>query len=670
MSFDRAYANLLSHLQRPGSGISLQTVISAIPHYLTQLPLPHPTQFTAFVISSSLWHPLSVHTVGSIVNAYRSAVHLKSKNLQISAHRWFARDPQAILAEWAVAVMKGVSRGNPQLRIAILGGLVLGFNDLGHDNSRIWVRDRLENQVIIACAEILEAITTPRELLKTDSWVSETEDVVGEDRTSLFLYSVYNILPLVATEKVSALDLLALSRLANKGIDNAFSSGQFLSQLSPSITRNSIGQLMILPESSLMLSLQAINKFTLYKDAGHLARLLSRCLSLLADQKPHAAWHTFQDVSRDMEVMTLNVEADWKRSPLAALTSEDDLERETKTLSPEIWKVLKTLLFSHLVVSQAILSSIQYLDPLAAGSGLDLGPSSIACSTLRSLHHLSFVISQFGGVASSAESFKELKRVFYMALDIVAADLDPQRGPTFVRELLSHAQESPFGPGHPFRQSRTAYVLVIVEQLMPTLDDLMIENMVVPFCHSYLTNPEHRETYESAHSVMLSIFTAHSQRKEIRGITTKPSLAERLVPFYVNLLLQDSVKNRLETSQLRTAYSNLVRSAASSGDEAITWLCIDALLEALASHSSSSTQMSLHLTLVSLISCVSLSLLSRLLSEVEKVLDYVSGTDRAELGEAVVEEITHKVGDREKEIVLSWWGRVAPNSIGTQDQAV
>jgi hypothetical protein len=124
-------------------------------------------------------------------------------------------------------------------------------------------------------------------------------------------------------------------------------------------------------------------------------------------------------------------------------------ERETRTLSTEIWKVLKTLLFSHLVVSQAILLSIQYLDPLLAGNGLDLGPSSIACSTLRSLHHLSFVISQFGGVASSAESFKELKRVFYMALDIVAADPDPQRGPTFVRELLSHAQGYSLPLSHP-----------------------------------------------------------------------------------------------------------------------------------------------------------------------------------------------------------------------------
>jgi hypothetical protein len=110
------------------------------------------------------------------------------------------------------------------------------------------------------------------------------------------------------------------------------------------------------------------------------------------------------------------------------------------------------------------------------------------------------VISQFGGVASSTEGFKELKRVFYLSLDIVAADPNPTTGATFVRELMSygqglllssipvpdeadHATESAFDFAHPFRQSRTAYALVVVEQLMPTLDDLMIESIIVPFCH-------------------------------------------------------------------------------------------------------------------------------------------------------------------------------------------
>lgn len=179
MTVDRAYANLLSHLQRPKSDISIQTVVSAIPHYLAQLPVPHPTQLTAFVISSSLWHPLSVHTVGTLINGYRYAVHFKERNIQNGVGGWFARDPPILLGEWASAVMKGVSRGNPQLRIAILGGLLLGFNDLGQDGIRAGVRDRLESQIVIAFAELLEAISTPENPWKTEFRVRESGDFGG-----------------------------------------------------------------------------------------------------------------------------------------------------------------------------------------------------------------------------------------------------------------------------------------------------------------------------------------------------------------------------------------------------------------------------------------------------------------------------------------------------------
>lgn len=183
LTVDAAYTNLLAHLQRPGSGISLQTVISATPYYLAQLPLPHPTQLTAFVISSSAWQPLSVHTLGSLVNCFRSAVHLKETNLQNSASGWFARDPQILLAEWAFAVMKGVSRGDPQLKIGIIGGLLLGLKDLGHDHVLNRVQDRLENQIVIACAEMLEGVSTLGNSWKAEFKVQEAEDVGGASQT-------------------------------------------------------------------------------------------------------------------------------------------------------------------------------------------------------------------------------------------------------------------------------------------------------------------------------------------------------------------------------------------------------------------------------------------------------------------------------------------------------
>lgn len=61
---------------------------------------------------------------------------------------------------------------------------------------------------------------------------------------------------------------------------------------------------------------------------------------------------------------------------------------------------------------------------------------------------------------------------------------------------------------------------------------------------SHLSEPAHRETYESAHSVVLSILVLHAQRVgdgsgavKIDNTLERP-FAERIVPFYVNCLLE------------------------------------------------------------------------------------------------------------------------------------
>lgn len=117
----------------------------------------------------------------------------------------------------------------------------------------------------------------------------------------------------------------------------------------------------------------------------------------------------------------------------------DNSAPQTRELSTEIWRILKTLLFSHLLISQTILSSIPYIKSPAQATH-EPSSSSISRSVIRCLDHLSFVLSQFGGVTSSAEGFKEIKRVFYMALDILEADEDPQTNDNFVKELISGAR--------------------------------------------------------------------------------------------------------------------------------------------------------------------------------------------------------------------------------------
>jgi len=172
-------SNLLTHLQHPTPSISVETVANTVPHYLAQLPLPNPTQLTAYVISSPLWRSISLSDLRSLMTAYRTALHLKKNIIQKDAGGWLGRSPQALLAEWASALMKGVSRGDPQLRVIILGGILQGFNDVRKEDVKSWIRDRLERQIIIACAEVMEELSAA-----THTWENEFNSNTRPDNST------------------------------------------------------------------------------------------------------------------------------------------------------------------------------------------------------------------------------------------------------------------------------------------------------------------------------------------------------------------------------------------------------------------------------------------------------------------------------------------------------
>jgi hypothetical protein len=100
-----------------------------------------------------------------------------------------------------------------------------------------------------------------------------------------------------------------------------------------------------------------------------------------------------------------------------------------------IWTILNTMLFSTVMISDAALSALVYVPP--SSSSLP-HPTSLALQTLHTLSHLSFVITKFGGVTTtSTSSFKELKKIFYTALDLSAADDEGQEAGALVRNLAS-----------------------------------------------------------------------------------------------------------------------------------------------------------------------------------------------------------------------------------------
>jgi len=218
---DRAYANLLTHLQQPRTFIPFETVRAAIPHYLAHLPLPHPTQLTGFVLSSPLWWPLSINYISSLIDAYRTAVHVKQGILEKETGGWFSPSAQSLLAQWINAIIKGTSSGSPQLIMAIMGGVMLGLNDMPTGIVLSRSKEQTERQLIIACAETMDAISADK-----NEWMSEFEskklremgdcksclscgileiNSISADET-LFLYLAYTSLLPIPDEKFLALE--------------------------------------------------------------------------------------------------------------------------------------------------------------------------------------------------------------------------------------------------------------------------------------------------------------------------------------------------------------------------------------------------------------------------------------------------------------------------------
>ena len=162
---------------------------------------------------------------------------------------------------------------------------------------------------------------------------------------------------------------------------------------------------------------------------------------------------------------------------------------------------------------QSVLSTITYSHPVASaatslkskGSLTQLPThSSLALSTLRTLSHLSFVITKFGGVTSTSNAgFAELKRVFYTALDVLSGDVEASE--TFVKTLCLHGKSTRLmyvtftdylvkvtansstgeRPADPLTLARQAFNLACVEQLVPLLSLDTIEYCVFPMCLPY-----------------------------------------------------------------------------------------------------------------------------------------------------------------------------------------
>lgn len=169
------------------------------------------------------------------------------------------------------------------------------------------------------------------------------------------------------------------------------------------------------------------------------------------------------------------------------------------------------------MVADGVLASAVFVRPKNR-SGTDIvTPQTLAQSTLQTLFHISFVVSQLGGVTATAmgndQGFKELRRVFYLAIDVLSSETSSDgtrhdisnvcedfvtglvtelkgssglASPPFLRSIYSFRYAANTGrtpsTEHVFDQAKTAYALACMEQLVPRLGARCLQDQVWGIC--------------------------------------------------------------------------------------------------------------------------------------------------------------------------------------------
>lgn len=648
---DRGHTLLLSSLGRSNTTETpLSTIQALIVYYLANIH-PSPTPLAATIVSSPIFIPFSHSKLEVLSTSFRHAVHSKLQVLKADSSGLFSPSLDTQLNVWSLAIFQGLEGGHAIIRLACCSGLLLGLEDiLKHlPAKKRGVKGIAEDELVMTFADVIDQFST------SDTWGKEFHSAAeSADALALSLIMGSQSLLLVPSQKFTALPLSHLLGLIMRTIEDAFDGGRFLSSLQSSLCSKAEFKIHIPLDSPISKSIKNVSNSLSMAYIGSISKLCARTVSLFVDHRPNAALPLISEAYQKLNSITAHVETDWFLTSLSGATGQSLLSLDAREVTTAIWATLKTLLFSVIMITEAGLSALVYIPSTSA---ILLSTSTLAVVVLQALSHLSFVIAEFGGAGYGA--FDELKRLFYLALDVLGNDVTESN--EYARHLCVVEAGLESLMAHPFYQAKKAFALSAIEQLIPVLNEMTIQELVFPTCLPHLSDASHRETFESAHSVVLAIFASHAQKARESTSQQGGGFTRKIVPFYANCLIDNSVQGRLSTLQLRLAFAALVRSAASAADLSLAWFCIDCLLAAIASHSERDDERKhrLHLTLISCVPSVPLALLPRLLDPIRSFMDAAQDEkERQELIDALFAEIKVRVGDREKEYMIRWWGEL------------
>ncbi|KAG2094300.1 hypothetical protein BD769DRAFT_1704150 [Suillus cothurnatus] len=288
---------------------------------------------------------------------------------------------------WSLAIFQGLEGGHAIIRLACCSGLLLA---LRISCSILPVKKRgvkgiAEDELVMTFADVIDHFSISSVGTLSEIYCAPTSHLLG---------------------------------LIMRTIEDAFDGGRFLSSLQSSLSSNAKFKIHIPLDSPISESIKSVSNSTSIAYIGSISKLCARTVSLFVDHRPNAALPLISEAYEKLNSITAHVVTDWFPTALSGATGQSLLSPDAREVTTAIWATLKTLLFSVIMITEAGLSALVYIP---SSSAVLPRNSTLAVIVLQTLSHLSFVIAQFGGAGHGA--FDELKRLFYLALDVLGSDV-------------------------------------------------------------------------------------------------------------------------------------------------------------------------------------------------------------------------------------------------------
>ena len=459
------------------------------------------------------------------------------------------------LEEWAHAVIQGANEKCERWKhTLVLGGLLTSLATNGGWHRAARLRTDLESAVVTASN------------LSFQDAATEAGGELAEFSICLVLSQTFNFLSVFEKAKLETARLVSLIPKLMFFSPEGLHHGYFLGMLDKDVVQGDNDRFSWSTQSRSFYQFQEMANGPVFPALGPLATLAAFGLNQRHDMS------LLLRVGEDIMAFCRSLSIQWRQNKLSEIAEGEEeqfLTEETLRSSlPLLWQVLKSAMFSVIVLQRVIVGHL-------VGNG-KLSPESrlvLASQTLHSLRHLYFIVSRMGH-----GSLSQLTFIHVSCIDILARH--PERSEVFLRDI--RPGEMGRVPGHPHERCLDLYFLNTAEHfalcLSPAANEELLLEAAVPY-FGVGGDPRLLEMFEAAHSVGLAVFS----------VPHNHALTARHLPFYVDTLFNVFPQN-LSARQFRLAIRTVVRLVSPPSPVSITDPLLAAtILEMLRSRASTAS---------------------------------------------------------------------------------